>query len=215
MYVGFGSIVVDSPQDLTALIFEAVRLADVRAIVCQGWSELGALAAIPSNIFLINDCPHDWLFRHVSCVVHHGGAGTTAAGLAAGRPTVVVPFFGDQLFWGSTVLNAGAGPRPLPYKRLTANDLADAIVMALDATVVTNASLLAARLNDEKGAESAVHSFHQALPLDVMACSMDDKRAAVWQFRGRGSGAKLSSLAATILRKEGLLDFNQLELYAA
>lgn len=151
----------------------------------------------------------------MSCVVHHGGAGTKAAGLAAGRPIVVAPFFGDQLFWRNTVANAGAGPRPLPYKRLTANDLADAIVMALDSTVVANASLSAARLNDEKGAETAVRSFYQALPLDVMACSTDGQRAAVWQFRGRGSGVRLSSLAATIMRKEGLVDFNKLELYAA
>lgn len=215
MYVGFGSIVVDNPQDLTALIFEAVRLAGVRAIVCQGWSELGGLAAIPPYIFVVNDCPHDWLFKRVSCVVHHGGAGTTAAGLAAGRPTVVVPFFGDQLFWGNVVANAGAGPQPLPYKRLTANDLADAIIIALDSTVVTNASLLATRLNAEQGDKTAAHSFHHALPLDVMACSMDDQRAAVWQFRRRGSGVRLSSLAVTVLRKEGLLDFNELELYVA
>lgn len=215
MYVGFGSIVVDNPQDLTALIFEAVRLAGVRAIVCQGWSELGGFAATPPYIFVVNNCPHDWLFKRVSCVVHHGGAGTTAAGLAAGRPTVVVPFFGDQLFWGNMVANAGTGPQPLPYKRLTANDLADAIIIALDPTVVTNASLLATRLNAEQGAETAAHSFHHALPLDVMACSMDGHRAAVWRFRRRESGVRLSSLAVTVLREERLLDFNELELYVA
>jgi sterol 3beta-glucosyltransferase len=103
VYVGFGSIVIDNPVGLTKLIFEAVKLAGVRAIVSKGWGGVGA-GALPENIYLIGDCPHDWLFQRVSCVIHHGGAGTTAAGIALGKPTVVVPFFGDQPFWGQVSL---------------------------------------------------------------------------------------------------------------
>ena len=99
MYIGFGSIVVDDPVGLTKLIFEAVKLAKVRAIVSKGWGGVGA-GEVPEDVYLIGNCPHDWLFQRVSCVVHHGGAGTTAAGIALGKPTVVVPFFGDQPFWG-------------------------------------------------------------------------------------------------------------------
>lgn len=60
--------------------------------------------AIPPHVFILGNVPHDWLFdnERVSAVVHHGGAGTTAVGLAKGRPTVVVPFFGDQGFWGTS-----------------------------------------------------------------------------------------------------------------
>lgn len=99
VYIGFGSIVVKDPTALTKLIFEAVKLAKVRAIVSKGWGGVGA-GEVPDDVYLIGNCPHDWLFQRVSCVVHHGGAGTTAAGIALGKPTVVVPFFGDQPFWG-------------------------------------------------------------------------------------------------------------------
>lgn len=93
VYVGFGSIVVDDPQRLINAVIEAVQLAGVRAIVSKGWSEL---AGPPdANLFYIGDCPHGWLFQHVSAVVHHGGAGTTACGLSNGKPTTIVPFFGE------------------------------------------------------------------------------------------------------------------------
>ena len=132
VYIGFGSIVVDDPNAMTTMIFEAVKKTGRRALVSKGWGGLGAdELGIPDGVFMLGNCPHDWLFKHVSAVVHHGGAGTTAAGIAAGRPTVVVPFFGDQQFWGAMVARAGAGPDPIPYKNLTAEKLAGAINEAL------------------------------------------------------------------------------------
>jgi UDP:flavonoid glycosyltransferase YjiC (YdhE family) len=158
VYIGFGSIIVDDPKALTTLIFEAIKLAGVRAIVGRGWADLGG-STLPQNVFMVDNCPHDWLFKHVSCVVHHGGAGTTAAGVAAGKPTVVVPFFGDQPFWGSMVARAGAGPQPVPSKMLTASNLAAAISASLDPNMSRNALKLAAKIKDEKGAETAVKIF--------------------------------------------------------
>jgi len=89
--------------------------------------------SVPPHIFILDNVPHDWLFDHerVVAVVHHGGAGTTAVGLAKGRPTVVVPFFGDQGFWGTMIYKAGAGPEPIPAKELDVNNLRDAIVFAI------------------------------------------------------------------------------------
>lgn len=99
VYIGFGSIVVDDPNAMTKLIFEAVEKSGQRALVSKGWGGFGADdMGKPDSVYMIGNCPHDWLFKHVSCVVHHGGAGTTAAGIACGKPTVVVPFFGDQTF---------------------------------------------------------------------------------------------------------------------
>ena len=95
IYVGFGSIVVENADRLTQTIVEAVRIAGIRAIVSHGWSNLGANVEPDPNILYINDCPHEWLFKHVSMVIHHGGAGTTACGLLNARPTVIVPFFGE------------------------------------------------------------------------------------------------------------------------
>ncbi|EGO21898.1 hypothetical protein SERLADRAFT_397454 [Serpula lacrymans var. lacrymans S7.9] len=83
---------------MTELIFDATAQASVRAVVSAGWGGLGGVT-IPDHIHILGNVPHDWLFSRVSAVVHHGGAGTTAVGLRMGRPTVVVPFFGDQPFW--------------------------------------------------------------------------------------------------------------------
>ena len=211
IYIGFGSIVVDDPNSLTEKIFEAIRLTGVRAVVSKGWGGLGrSTFSIPSNVFMLGNCPHDWLFSQVACVVHHGGAGTTAAGISAGKPTVVVPFFGDQPFWGKMVVRTGAGPRPIPFKALTASNLAEAIAAALQPAMLENAKILGAKIKEERGSEVGVKIFHDRLPLAVMRCSIAPHRAAVWKVRK--TNIKLSIVAATVLRKEGLLDFQRLKL---
>lgn len=96
MYIGFGSIVVEDPQKLIDTVLSAVKQSGARAIVSKGWSNMNGEEN--ENIFFIGDCPHEWLFQHVAGVVHHGGAGTTACGLLNGRPTSIVPFFGEYVF---------------------------------------------------------------------------------------------------------------------
>lgn len=99
VYIGFRSILVDDPNAMTKLIFEAVKKTGHRAFVSKGWGGLGTDAiAVPDDIFMLGNVPHDWLFNHVFCVVHHGGAGTTAAGIAMGKRTVIVPFLGISHF---------------------------------------------------------------------------------------------------------------------
>lgn len=93
VYIGFGSIVLDDPQGVISTILDAVRIAGVRAIISKGWSNLAGSGS--DSIYWIGDCPHEWLFQHVAAVVHHGGAGTTACGLRYGKPTTIVPFFGE------------------------------------------------------------------------------------------------------------------------
>ncbi|KAJ4358224.1 uncharacterized protein N0V89_002804 [Didymosphaeria variabile] len=167
VYIGFGSIVVDDPNAMTTLIFDAVKATGKRALVSKGWGGLGGDDLnVPEGVFMLGNVPHDWLFQHVAAVVHHGGAGTTAAGIAAGRPTVVVPFFGDQPFWGSMVAKAGAGPEPIPYKDLTAEKLADAIREALKPESLAKAAELSAKIAKEQGAQVGAQSFHQMLKYD-------------------------------------------------
>jgi len=89
----------------------------------------------------VESVPHAWLFPRVSAVVHHGGAGTTAAGLRAGVPAVICPFLGDQPFWGDRIAALGVGPAPIPITRLTAN----ALVMAIEAAVGSGADAKAIR----------------------------------------------------------------------
>jgi UDP:flavonoid glycosyltransferase YjiC (YdhE family) len=192
------------------VIFEAIRLAGVRAIVSKGWSNLGGAGrAVPTppNIFMLGDCPHDWLFERVSCIVHHGGAGTTAAGIAAGKPTVVVPFFGDQPFWGDMIYRSGAGPRPIPFKVLSAAALADAITAALKPGIRHKATELGDSVRQERGSEVGVQSFHDHLPLAVIGCSLVPGRVAVWRLRKRP--VRLSAMAAVVLRKETLAISNR------
>lgn len=214
VYIGFGSIVVDDPNAMTKLIFEAVTKTGQRAIVSKGWGGLGAdELGIPDGVFMLGNCPHDWLFQHVSCVVHHGGAGTTAAGISAGKPTVVVPFFGDQPFWGSMVAKAGAGPAPIPYKSLTSDKLADSIKEALRPESLERAKELSMRIKAEDGTQAGAESFHKQIHLSDLRCSLTPTRTAVW--RVKRTDIRLSAVAATVLGNEGLLDFSDLKLYRA
>lgn len=95
IYIGFGSIVIDDPERITGLLLEAIQRTGVRALISRGWSNLGGTAT--DNVMYLGDCPHEWLFQHVAAVIHHGGAGTTACGLLHGRPTTIVPFFGEYV----------------------------------------------------------------------------------------------------------------------
>lgn len=211
VYIGFGSIVLDNPSSMTRLIFEAVRKSGQRALVSKGWGGVGAdELGIPDGVFMLGNVPHDWLFKHVSCVVHHGGAGTTAAGIALSKPTVVVPFFGDQPFWGAMIAKAGAGPEPIHHKQLTADNLADAIRMALRPETLQRAQELGSMIASEKGSDVGAKSFHDALEIDSLRCSLAPSRTALWQVKK--TDIRLSGLAAAILGKEGLLDFDQLRL---
>ncbi|OQV03988.1 hypothetical protein CLAIMM_08944 [Cladophialophora immunda] len=217
VYIGFGSIVVDDPNAMTKLIFDAVKKTGQRALVSKGWGGLGGDdLGKPDNVYMLGNVPHDWLFQHVSCVVHHGGAGTTAAGIALGRPTVIVPFFGDQPFWGAMVARAGAGPTPIPSKELTADRLADAILEALKPETLERARELGERIKEEKGTEVGAASFHAQMDLDRIRCMLAPSHPAVWSVRTKGStteDVRLSAFAATVLGNEGLLDVNQLTIY--
>ena len=212
VYIGFGSIVVDDPDAMTTMIFAAIKKAGVRALVSKGWGGLGkGDLDVPDEVYMLGNIPHDWLFQRVSCVVHHGGAGTTAAGIALGKPTVVVPFFGDQPFWGSMIARAGAGPFPVAYKKLTADILAKSISDALQPSQKEKAAKLASSIAKEQGTTDGALSFHGQLDTDHMRCSLAPNRTAVWRIKR--TQVRLCALAATILRNEGLLDFDDLKLY--
>jgi sterol 3beta-glucosyltransferase len=149
--VGFGSMGVRSPEETTALVLGALRLSGRRGVLLSGWGGIGN-ADLPDEVFKLEEAPHGWLFPRAAAVVHHGGAGTTGAGttgagLAAGVPSVVVPFFGDQNFWAGRVRALGAGPEPVPRGRLTAERLAEAIRLATSGeTVRRRAAELGARV---------------------------------------------------------------------
>ncbi|KAF7880784.1 uncharacterized protein EAF01_011949 [Botrytis porri] len=220
VYIGFGSIVIDNPERLTNILIEAVRACGTRAIISRGWSKLGSSVSESANpdILFLGDCPHEWLFKHVSCVVHHGGAGTTACGLLNGRPTAIVPFFGDQAFWGQMIAAAGAGPLPLHHKSLTQENLTQAIQYCLTPAAMSAATEISERMSQENGVQTAVQSFHTNLPVDALGCDILSDQAAVWQYssnskRGPKKPIKLCDEAAFILVEHKQIDPKHLKLY--
>jgi sterol 3beta-glucosyltransferase len=152
----------------------------------------------------------DWLFQRVSCVVHHGGAGTTAAGIALGKPTVIVPFFGDQPFWGQMIAKAGAGPKPVPFKQMTAESLAASIDFALKEEVGIAVKEMASRISEEDGAAETVRDFERSLDVDDMRCDVCPDRLAVW--KNKETGTHLSGFAASVLCEQKMIHPKQLRL---
>ena len=156
VYVGFGSISGKNPEKTTRIIVDALQEAGVRGIVATGWGGL-KVDHLPDTILRIDQAPHDWLFPRMAAVVHHGGAGTTAAGLRAGRPTIICPFFGDQPFWGKTVHALGVGSKPIPQKKLTVPKLAAAIREVTTSTSIQQkAEQLGTQIRAENGVQEAV-----------------------------------------------------------
>ncbi|KAG9102858.1 hypothetical protein FRC06_000972 [Ceratobasidium sp. 370] len=177
VYIGFGSIVIDKPQEMTQEIFKAIKASGTRAILSAGWGGLFAPDSpnVPDGVLILDketgNVPHDWLFNHVSAV---------SAGLKAGKPTIVVPFFGDQPFWGAMIAKAGAGPEPIPQKELTAERLIEALKFVKSPRAQRAAQKMGEQIRSEDGVALGVDSFHRHLPLLNMRCDVDPSRLAEW-----------------------------------
>lgn len=126
IYIGFGNMDDPNPEKTMETLFDAINRSGQRAIILSGWAGIGS-ANIPDNVYILKYAPHSWLFPHMSAIVHHGGAGTTAAALRSGIPSIIVPHNGDQPFWGNHVYQLGAGAKPIPRNKLTAENLSTAI----------------------------------------------------------------------------------------
>lgn len=211
MYIGFGSIVIDDPPRMTQILEQAVRRLGVRAIISRGWSKLGGSSS--HDIFYLGDCPHEWLFQHVSAVVHHGGAGTTACGLRFGKPTVIVPFFGDQPFWGNMIAVSGAGPAPIHHRSLTVDRLASAIQYCFEPRALKAAEDICIKMQSESGVKRAVESFHRNLPVDAMRCEILPDQPAVWAYKKSSmKPIRLSKLATQLLMDHLRIEQKSLQL---
>lgn len=154
--IGFGSMSGREPEQLASLVLQALAESGQRGVLLTGWGGLRA-GQKPGNVFVLEAAPHGWLFPRMAAVVHHGGAGTTAEGLRAGVPAVVVPFNFDQPFWGARIKALGLGPTPISQKRLTAARLADAIRIAVtDPGIRQRAGACGAAVRAENGVANAL-----------------------------------------------------------
>jgi sterol 3beta-glucosyltransferase len=156
VYIGFGSMGSRDPEKTADLVLEAIAMTGQRAILQSGWGGLSK-TDLPDTVFIVDSISHSWLFPRMAAVVHHGGAGTTSAGLRAGVPTIIIPFFGDQPFWGRRVAELGVGTVPILRKQLTAKKLATAIHQVVNDQVMRQkAADLGAKIRDEDGIANVV-----------------------------------------------------------
>jgi UDP:flavonoid glycosyltransferase YjiC (YdhE family) len=162
VFVGFGSTPFPDPGAATDHVVRALARAGQRGIVVAGKSGL-ATGRLSDDVLSVDSVPHNWLLPQVCAAVHHGGAGVTGATLRAGLPSVVVPIFGDQPFWGQRVHDLGAGPRPIPARRLREEGLADALRLALAADVRRRAAALGERIRAEDGVARGVEVVQRHL----------------------------------------------------
>jgi sterol 3beta-glucosyltransferase len=158
IYIGFGSMGNPAKnQDTANIILETIARTGIRVVLSAGWSGLGTDRPLPENVFLIKDTPHRWLFPQMAAIVHHGGAGTTGAALSAGVPSLVIPHFGDQYYWGKRVAELGVGPKPIARKKLTAEQFATALsTMLHDSGMRERAASLGAKITADDGVNQAV-----------------------------------------------------------
>ncbi|VAW19996.1 UDP-glucose:sterol glucosyltransferase [hydrothermal vent metagenome] len=155
IYLGFGSMPFGAQRN-TAILRQAVARWGGRVIVARGWGGIDP-DDLPPNIYAISRAPHDKLFHYVKAVIHHGGAGTTAAGLYAGKPTFILPQAVDQPYWGRRIHELGCGPEPVRLRKLTPDILARALYdLANNNSYAEAAQNIAEKLAQEDGPAKAI-----------------------------------------------------------
>ncbi|WP_369175466.1 glycosyltransferase [Streptomyces sp. R28] len=160
VFVGLGSATVPDPARLSAEVVDALRRAGLRGVIQRGW---GGLEAAGDDVLTIGEVPHSALFPRMAAVVHHCGAGTTAAGLRAGVPAVAVPIQFDEGFWAGRLVRAGVAPGVVPLRGLTAGTLASALVRAVrEPAFRERAQDLGARIRAEDGVAPVVGAVNRA-----------------------------------------------------
>lgn len=162
VYAGFGSMPTAEPKELGQTIVAALRRAGMRGVIGSGWGGLAVENA--DDIHVVGSVPHDWLFPRMAAVIHHGGAGTTAAGFRAGQPSIICPFGVDQPYWARLSHKLGVGTEPLPRKALSADRLAERIRTAVtDVDLQERAKRLGEKLRAEDGVGKAVSIIEDLL----------------------------------------------------
>lgn len=160
IYIGFGSMVYRDSKTMGKMAIEALQLSGQRGILARGWGGLQVEPDVSENIYVVDDVPHDWLFPQMKAVVHHGGAGTTAAILRAGVPALTIPYMQDQPYWAQRLRQLGVSPKPIPYKKLTVNNLAKSLsLISQDVTYQDQARHISAQIRAEQGVECAVSNI--------------------------------------------------------
>jgi len=158
--ITFGSMISQEARRTTEQVHAALKRFGLRAVQLTGW---GGPDFTASDLLSLPAVPHEWLLPRCAAVIHHGGAGTTGAGLRAGIPNIIIPHGADQPFWGACIARAGAGPKPLNIHQLTEKKLDDALQLALQPAVRSRAAQIGAAIQSENGVLSAVQIIENLL----------------------------------------------------
>ncbi|WP_165720277.1 glycosyltransferase [Bordetella trematum] len=166
LYLGFGSMTgIDLPRMLDQVI---PALEGRRAVIWPGWSDLGGMA-LPDNLLCIEATPHDWLFPRMSAVIHHGGSGTTHSAARAGKPSIVMPFAGDQFFWAERLRRLGIAPRRLSFERPDPTAFARALAYVEARETRARAEVIGQAMARENGLADGVARIEALLGLAAPA----------------------------------------------
>lgn len=213
IFIGFGSMVIKYPAELAENIKKAAHIANVRVVVQSGWTKLDVEDGT-GLLHNVGPCPHDWLLPKCCAVVHHGGAGTVAAGLRYGLPTMVCPFFADQFMWGFFVELAGVGPKAIPVNILTPEKLAKALRDLASPALQQAAVKLSKEMSKEDGIKGAHVHFMDCLPRENMLCDvcllLGETVLARYELIGTGlrtHGIKVSAEVAALLEADNKLNW--------
>lgn len=162
VYVGFGSMPGTEPERLTETVIDGLRQAGKRGLISTAGGALGKARPV-DHIHVISGAPHDQLFPLVHSTLHHGGAGTTAATLRAGKPTAICPFLGDQPFWARCIVGLGVGPKPLDKQNITSDVLAAAFKAMDDKEMRMRASAVGREIQKEDGIGNAISFIEECM----------------------------------------------------
>jgi sterol 3beta-glucosyltransferase len=164
IYFGFGSLPVLEPQKMVDMVVDITKRLNVRAILAAGWSNLSSDGqTLPDSIFLIKHADHVSLFPRCSCVIHHGGAGTTHTTLESGTPSVICSTYADQPFWGERITDLKIG-RHIPFPKLTTENMIQAIQELQHDDVKARAAEIGKRMKAENGLQNALAWIEKQLP---------------------------------------------------
>jgi UDP:flavonoid glycosyltransferase YjiC (YdhE family) len=199
VFIGFGSMVIKDTARLENIIMEAARASNTRIVVQSSWSKLDVSSE--PRCYNVGPVAHDWLLPQCCAVVHHGGAGTTAAGLRYGLPNFICPFFGDQFMWGAMVYRAGVGPLPCPVNNLTTEILTENLELLTAEETRKKAEALSYLMDFEDGVMGGLEHFISDLPKDSMMCdvSLIMGETKLSKYRLRHNHVKLSLEVASTL----------------
>lgn len=165
IYIGFGSTVGGNFNRILDIVLESVKKTKQRALLSAGWRSIGD-RKLPENVMLIDNVPHEWLFSQVKAVSHHGGAGTTAAGIRSGVPSIIVPFGGDQPYWGDRIYKLGIGTKSIWCKKLSVENYSQAInTVVSDEVMQKRAKEYGKKLRNEDGVVNAITVIENCLGL--------------------------------------------------